>query len=98
MEGKMLSHFKTLFSTLLVIVWVTGCALAQPEAAQVSQPAGVIFENVRIFNGTSDTLSEPSNVLVVGNIIKEISSATIADPPGTPVIRIQGEGRTLMPG
>jgi imidazolonepropionase-like amidohydrolase len=94
----MLSRFKTLFSALLIIGCLAGCGFAQPEAAQVSQPAGVIFENVRIFNGTSDRLSEPSNVLVVGNIIKEISSASIADPPGTPVIRIQGDGRTLMPG
>jgi imidazolonepropionase-like amidohydrolase len=34
----------------------------------------------------------------VGNIIKTISSAPIPAPPGTPIERIQGGGRTLMPG
>jgi imidazolonepropionase-like amidohydrolase len=35
---------------------------------------------------------------VVGNSIKAISNAPIAAPAGTPVTRIQGGGRTLMPG
>ena len=75
-----------------------GGAASQAVHAQAPQPAGVIFENVRIFDGTSDRLSAPSNVLVVGNVIKSISSAPIADPPATSVTRIQGGGRTLMPG
>jgi imidazolonepropionase-like amidohydrolase len=58
----------------------------------------VIFENVRIFNGSFDQLSAPSNVLVVGNVIKTISADPIADPERTAVTQIQGEGRTLMPG
>jgi imidazolonepropionase-like amidohydrolase len=57
-----------------------------------------MFENVRIFDGTSSQLSEPSNVLVVDSVIKSISSAPIADPPAISVTRIQGGGRTLMPG
>jgi imidazolonepropionase-like amidohydrolase len=75
-----------------------GCAVATATRAQAPQPTGVIIENVRIFKGTSDRLSAPSNVLVVGNIIKAISSAPISAPPGTPIERIQGGGRTLMPG
>jgi imidazolonepropionase-like amidohydrolase len=43
-------------------------------------------------------LTGPSNVLVVGNVITSITSAPIADPPGTTVQRFRGEGRTLMPG
>ncbi len=66
--------------------------------AQSPPPAAVVFENVRIFNGTSGQLSGPSNVLVVGNIIKTISSTPIADPPGATVERVRGNGRTLMPG
>jgi imidazolonepropionase-like amidohydrolase len=58
----------------------------------------VIIENIRIFDGKGDKLSAPSHVLVVGNVIKAISSAPIAVPPGTAVTRIQGGGRTLMPG
>ena len=87
-------HSKDLLSALLIL----GCAIAQATHAQDPQPSGVIIENVRIFNGASARLSAPSNVLVVGNVIKTISSAPIAAPPATSVTRIQGGGRTLMPG
>ncbi len=81
-----------LATTLLASMWV-------PAAyAQGPQQLAVIFENVRIFNGTSDRLSVPSNVLVVGNVIKTISVTAIADPIATSVTRIAGGGRVLMPG
>jgi imidazolonepropionase-like amidohydrolase len=77
-----------------------GCAVASAAQAQAPAPksTGVLFENVRIFNGTADKLSPPSNVLVVGNVIKTISSAPIAVPPDTAVTKVAGGGRTLMPG
>src|SRR5215813_5599264 len=87
-------HFTRLLSAILVLL----CATVETTHSQSNQPAAVIFENVRIFNGTSDRLSAPSNVLVVGNVIKTISTAPIVDPPATSVTRIQGVGRTLMPG
>src|SRR5215831_12066400 len=80
------------FVTVCFSVWISLPANAEP------QPAAVIFENVRIFNGTSDRLSPPSNVLVVGNVIKTISTDSLAVPPDTSVTRIEGGGRTLMPG
>jgi len=86
--------FTVLFSALLIISGTN----AQAAQAQSPQPASVIFENVRIFNGTADQLSAPSNVLVVGNNIKAISDTPITTPPETAVTRIQGNGRTLMPG
>ena len=73
-------------------------AASAASRAQDAAPAGVIFENVRIFNGAGDRLSGPSNVLTAGGVIRAISSAAIADPPGVAVTRIQGGGRTLMPG
>jgi imidazolonepropionase-like amidohydrolase len=72
---------------------VTGTAVPQD-----GQQTSVIIENVRIFNGTSDRLSAPSNVLVVGNVITSISTQPIAAPAGATVVRIPGGGRTLMPG
>jgi imidazolonepropionase-like amidohydrolase len=66
--------------------------------AQVAPPSAVVIENVRIFNGTSDRLSVPSNVLVVGNVITAISTVPVTAPAGSPVTRIRGGGRTLMPG
>jgi imidazolonepropionase-like amidohydrolase len=83
---------------LIRAVVIVGWATAQAAYAQDSQPAAVVIENVRIFNGTSSQLSAPSHVLVVGNTIKTISTTPIAPPPGTPVVRIAGGGRTLMPG
>jgi imidazolonepropionase-like amidohydrolase len=89
---------KLRFTRLLGALAIFLCATVEAAHSQSNQPAAVIFENVRIFNGTSDRLSAPSNVLVVGNVIKTISTAPIADPPATSVTRIQGGGRTLMPG
>ena len=76
--------------------WMLGASFSVNEAKAVE--TGVYIENVRIFDGTSSSLSAPSNVLVVGNLIRSISAAPIAAPPGTTVTRIQGGGRTLMPG
>ena len=90
----MRSSFAGVARALLVVL----CVAAPAIRAQSPQFAGVIFENVRIFDGTSDRLSSPSNVLVVGNGIKAISASPIAAPPGTAVTRIPGGGRTLMPG
>lgn len=86
------------FQMPLKSLLILGLAIVQGAQAQVTQPASVIFENVRIFNGTSGQLSPPSNVLVVGNLIEKISVAPIEPPSGTAVTRIQGGGRTLMPG
>lgn len=81
----------------LIVSLVALCAPAAANA-QTAQPSATLFENVRIFNGTADSLSGPSNVLVVGNTIKEISSDPISPPAGLEVARIEGGGRTLMPG
>lgn len=66
-------------------------ATAQEEVA----PSQVLFENVRVFDGTSDRLSSPTSVLVEGNLIKSIGSGAGAGPQA---VRIAGGGRTLMPG
>src|SRR5215469_11903235 len=67
--------------------------------AQADPPAhagATLFQNVRIFDGKSDSLSAPSNVLIKGNLIERISTEPIAAEPG--VTAIAGKGRTLMPG
>ena len=83
---------------LLNAVLAIGCLPAPVAIAQDRPVGGVLFENVRIFNGTSGQLSGPSNVLVAGNVIRTISSAPIPDPAGMTVQRIRGDARTLMPG
>ena len=58
--------------------------------------SSILFQNVRIFDGTSDALSVASNVLTRGNQIERISTGAIAADAATTVIA--GGGRTLMPG
>ena len=87
-------HRKNLLTAILIL----SCVTAHAVHAQKSQVTGVIIEDVRIFDGRSDRLSAPSNVLVVGNVIRTISSTPIADAAGMTVQRIRGGGRTLMPG
>jgi imidazolonepropionase-like amidohydrolase len=84
--------------TVLGAMLVAAGAAAQNAAAPDKPQTGVLFENVRVFDGTSGGLSAPSNVLVVGNVIQSISTAPIAAPAGAAVTRIAGGGRTLMPG
>jgi len=75
-------------------------ATAGAAVAQTPPPAesAVLFENVRLFDGRSERLSAPSNVLVVGKVIRSVSAAPIAPPVGVTLTRIAGNGRTLMPG
>jgi imidazolonepropionase-like amidohydrolase len=80
------------------VLLALACAAALAVHAQTPQPAAVIIENVRIFDETSDRLSAPSNVLVVGNVIQTISREPIVAPANTAATHIDGGGRTLMPG
>ena len=83
---------------VLDALFIVGCAAAHGVSAQTPPPGAVLIEDVRIFDGMSNRLSGPSNVLVVGNVIKTISSSPIAAPPAVSATRIRGGGRTLMPG
>ena len=76
-------------------VLVMGLAFASTQVLAQAPTSAVLFEDVRVFDG-SDRLSAPSSVLVVGNTIQSVSTEPIAAPAGT--LRIAGAGRTLMPG
>ena len=86
---------KTLGKRLLGILLMIGCTTAGMAWAQ---PDAVVFENVRIFDGRGNTLSAPSNVLVRGNRIEEISSGAIPVADQLNTLHVDGNGRTLMPG
>jgi imidazolonepropionase-like amidohydrolase len=93
----MTSIFQRMFVATLLPLLAVGLATA--TRAQSDPPAnssGTLFQNVRIFDGKSGSLSAPSSVLVKGNIIGRISTAPITAEPGVAVI--VGNGRTLMPG
>lgn len=67
--------------------------LVTPGLAQT--PDQTLFTNVAVFDGVSDTLIENANVLVEGNLIKQVSTSRIS-AKGAKVV--DGGGRTLMPG
>lgn len=71
---------------------------ATPAAPAAPAASGLLIENVRIFNGTSERLLAPSHVLVVGNLVRTISASPIKPPVDVAITRIDGGGRTLMPG
>lgn len=75
---------------------LSSAALATiPARVKAATPDATLFANVRVFDGKSDGLTEVTNVLVEGELIKEISPVADAAPD---VPRIDGNGRTLMPG
>ncbi|HMQ94571.1 MAG TPA: amidohydrolase family protein [Amaricoccus sp.] len=71
-------------------------AMALALSGGTAQADVVLFENVRVFDGTSAELSQPMNVLVRDNLIERISPDAIEAEPGATVI--DGAGDTLMPG
>jgi imidazolonepropionase-like amidohydrolase len=90
----MFARTSTVVSAVLCLVGAT--AFAQPQP--VEPFTIILFENVRIFDGKSDTLSDGMNVLVRGSTIEKISKDPIATDPSYITKIIAGGGRTLMPG
>lgn len=64
--------------------------------AQDSTPGKIIFQNVNVFNGQSEELLPNQNVLIEANKIVSISSAPFGN--NINALRIDGSGKTLMPG
>ncbi len=62
-----------------------------------AQQNHVLLENVRILDQATQSLTAPSHVLISGNTIQKISTAPIA-VTDMEVVKINGTGRTLMPG
>lgn len=54
-----------------------------------------LIQRVNIFDSISEKLAIGKDVLIVGNVIREIGTDLM---PGEGVIIIEGNGRTLMPG
>ena len=85
---------RRMHNLLGAIVVLGAPAVAHAQTA----PAATLFEGVRVFDGVTGRLSDPAYVLVVDNLIRTVSSAPIDAPDSGTVLRLQGGGRTLMPG
>ena len=81
-----------------ILIGTCGAGHAQATLGRATPPGGAVtlFRNVRIFDGTSRSLSAPSSVLVRGNLIERVSATAVPDEDGATVI--EGGGRTMMPG
>lgn len=75
---------------------VLAALVVAPLSAQEGAGSEIVFTNVRVFDGTSDRLSPPTDVLVRGNVIAAIGKD--AEPSAADAVVIDGRGRTLMPG
>lgn len=83
------------FLTALLAI---SCVMVTTLQAQGLPPVITLFKDVRIFDGTSSTLSAPSFVLVCDNKIEKISTAPISVSHSENTRIINGNGRTLLPG
>lgn len=83
---------RAFFSVLFALASLISSPMAH---AQAQKPSTTLFQDVRIFDGKSGSLSGSQNVLIEGNKIARISASAI-NAPGATVIN--GKGRTLMPG
>jgi imidazolonepropionase-like amidohydrolase len=82
---------------LITVTVAVAIALSSP-LGMAQSPSRVLFENVRIFDGTSPNLSDPAYVLVEDDLIQAISAEPIAVTAVGELTTIDGNGRTLMPG
>ncbi len=84
------------FCVMHALLAVLAAMFAAPLSAQVAASTEILFTDVRVFDGTSDALSAPTNVLVRGNVIAAIGED--AETTAADGVVIDGRGRTLMPG
>lgn len=83
------------FSRLTQAFALSSLLICASEAVAQQENSTVIFKNVRVFDGKSDELSGPTNVVVNDGKIGSISAA---EPDGADAQVIDGEGKVLMPG
>ncbi|RUO18511.1 hydrolase [Aliidiomarina iranensis] len=89
---------RAVLKTYAVALFVFSFFISAFGYTKDTEPTVVLFENVRVFDGTGSALSAPSNVLVRGNVIERITTDPIPVDRRADTRIIQGEGRTLMPG
>ncbi len=79
--------------SLIIILAVVH--LAAIEAQQIGTKSVILIENVRIFDGVNEKLTN-GNVLIENNLIRRVSRSSIDAPSDATII--DGGGRVLIPG
>lgn len=81
----------------MIVGLIVGLIFSMGAMAEESKPQKLktLITNVNVFDGKSETLIQNANVLVEGNLIREVSSNKIISKDATV---IDGNGGTLIPG
>ena len=94
-------QYRPLVLVAFMLSLCQGGQAQEASGARPSTPSGdavTLFQNVRVFDGKTTSLSGPRNVLVRGNKIERISTSPIPTDRSATTTLIDGGGRTLMPG
>jgi imidazolonepropionase-like amidohydrolase len=83
-----------LFSLSAVLLLGTTPVVSQQSEEE--PPPQTLITNVDVFDGFADKLQKGMNVLVEGNMIKEVSSGSIG--ARADATRIDGSGKVMTPG
>ena len=78
------------FGFTLIMLVMALCSRAQDASLEV-----ILIKNVKVFDGENEALIENANVLIEGNLIKEVSTSKISSKGAT---IIDGKGYTIVPG
>ena len=81
---------------MLRVIIFAASALLTAAATAAQEPSEVLFRDVRVFDGKSDTITAPTSVLVRGNTIAVIGPEALPEAQAATIV--EGGGRTLMPG
>ena len=82
----------------LPALWAFLLLLTPSAGIAKETPSILLFTNVNVWDGTSESLRSNMHVLVEGNLISTISDEPLAVIQSTNMKVIDGGGRTLMPG
>src|SRR5207302_2960232 len=84
-----------MFRPALALLALAACARAPLLLPHRPTDRPTVFSQVRVWNGKSDALSQPADVLVRGGRVEQIAPV-IPTPDGADVV--DGRGLTLIPG
>ena len=87
-------YWSPIFAGALAALFMLAQA-PEARAQEAPTPSRILFTNVHVFDGVNEQRIMNANVLVEGNLVKEVSTSAIAAPGATV---IDGGGRTLTPG
>jgi imidazolonepropionase-like amidohydrolase len=89
---------KTLFVMAVFMAFTVVSILPQVQAQEKKNeaPPQMLITNVDVWDGTSDAVMKGTDVLIEGNLIKDISASAIKTNKGATII--DGKGKTLIPG